>query len=124
MSRWKDFVSLLKRPSQPDPEVRVRDGGFDVVSPNRELRLSSVDWTTVDRVETYKVDLFATDCICLLFVSGDEAVEVSEDWIGFNALFESIKVHFPTIKDDWFGTVMQPPFEANRTVLFDRLDAA
>ena len=123
MSWWTNFVSRLRHSPPPDPEVRVRDGGFDVVSPDNELQLATVHWKDVERIETYKLDLTVIDCICLLFKVGDEEVQLSEEWIGFDTLFEPLKSNFPSIKDDWYVEVMQPPFEENRTVLFSKPEA-
>ena len=124
MSWWTNLVSRLRRFPPPDPEVRVREGGFDVISVDKELRLATVNWKDVDQIETYKLDLITTDCVCLLFRIGDEEVQLSEEWEGFHTLFGPLNDNFPSIGDDWYANVVQPPFEAKRTVLFTSSEAA
>lgn len=124
MSWWANLISRRRRIPPPNPEVKVREGGFDVVSADNELQLATVNWKDVDQIEAYKLDLITTDCVCLLFKVGDEEVQLSEEWEGFHALFGPLNDNFPGIGDDWYENVVQPPFEANRIILFTTSEAA
>lgn len=103
-----------------DYALRFTDDGFEVVLAGD--RVATVCWREVSRITTYKLDLLTTDAICLLFDLGPGAkpVQVAEEWSGFQDLFARLKEEFPTIPEDWYATVMQPAFERNETVLFER----
>ena len=78
-----------------------------------------VSWSSVLTIATYKRDLFTYDDICLAFEVGPGRwVEVSEEEAGFAELAKAVERAFPEVPGDWFGTVMLPPFEANRCVLW------
>jgi len=116
---WSRIRSLFARQTAPDPHVRVTDEGFDLVSAVDQSLISAVRWSDVARIETYKVDLLTTDCICLLFEfrSGAKAIQVSEEWPGFAELFGPLSKAFPAIQENWYLEVMTPAFESKRTVL-------
>ncbi len=120
MNWWAKIVSRFRRSPPANPEVRLREGGFDLISSDFDASLAAIDWADVDRIEAYKLDLVVIDCICLLFKVGEKEIQVSEDWIGFDTLFEPLNKEFPGINGSWYMDVMQPPFEENRTVLFSR----
>lgn len=73
------------------------------------------------RIQTYKVDLLTTDCICLLFEfrDGTAPIQVSEEWPGFADFMVAMGHRFPSIPEDWYLEVMQPAFAPNRRVLFE-----
>jgi hypothetical protein len=48
-------------------------------------------------------------------------VEVPEEWEGFVGLMERMLERFPGIPADWYLKVMQPAFERNETILYERL---
>jgi len=72
-------------------------------------------------MQTYKVDLLTTDCICLLFEfrDGRPSVQVSEEWQGFADLFEPLSAAFPSIPANWHMEVMTPAFETKQRVLYE-----
>ena len=82
-------------------------------------------WADVSRIETYKWDLFATDLICLGFTVDSKQVtyEVDEEMSGFSELRDSMRSHFPSIPEDWWGVVAQPPFATNLRLLYERTAA-
>jgi hypothetical protein len=121
MAWWSRFRDALQRKPRPDPVVRVVDGGFELLSPNDQRAMELVRWSDVARIETFKLDLLTTDCICLLFeFSGARAsLQVSEEWSGFADLFGPLSNAFPSIPPDWYVEVMKPAFETNRRTLYD-----
>ena len=106
---------MFAEPSpEPAPDIEFDDDGF-TVGP-RDIR-----WASVVRIRTYKIDLFSVDCICLLFELDDESpLELTEESNGFNRFMDAMLERFPAIPPDWYATVMQPPFERNEAVLFER----
>jgi hypothetical protein len=98
----------------PAPDIELTDDGF--VFGERRIR-----WSTIARVRAYKIDLFAVDCVCLLFeFDADPALEMTEESNGFLAFMDVMLDELPTIPPDWYDAVLQPPFERNETLLFER----
>jgi hypothetical protein len=82
-------------------------------------------WNEVERIETYKQDLFSVDLICLDFVveSRKLTYHTHEDMQGFRDLWESMCRRFPSIDEHWLPQVASPPFATNRKVLYQRRPA-
>ena len=125
MHLWSRIRSLFKRKREPDPLVRVVDGGFDLVSSLNEGVVGYVRWSQVKRIQTYKVDLLTTDCICLLFefCDGKPPVQVSEEWQGFSELITPMSMGFPSISKTWYLEVMSPAFERKQKILYESTNA-
>lgn len=121
MRWWSRMRAYFKRSRNADPQIRLAAGGFDLVSTTDQRILTSVRWADVVRIQTYKVDLFTTDCICLLFElrDGRPPVQISEEWQGFADLFEPLSAAFPSVPSDWYMEVMSPAFETKHRVLYD-----
>ena len=116
-------MARFKSSPPPDPTIRVRDGGFDLISPEGGDHQESVDWVDVEQIDTYKVDLITIDCVYLSFKTGDQVVAVSEDWDGFGALSKEMLEEFPSVDEDWKTHIVLPPFEERRDVLFRKTDS-
>jgi hypothetical protein len=121
MALWSRIQSFFRRARRADPLVRVSDEGFDLLDAASEAVIRSVRWADVAKIQTYKLDLLTTDCICLLFEfrSGHPPVQVSEEWKGFADLFDPLTAAFPSIPKNWYMDVMTPAFETKQTVLYD-----
>lgn len=118
---WSRVCLLLKRRREPEPQIRVVEGGFDLVSqPNRTI-VSRVRWSEVTKILTYKIDLLTTDCICLLFElsNGQHPIQVSEEWEGFTELFTPMTENFPSIPQNWYLEVMFPAFETKQSIIYE-----
>jgi hypothetical protein len=121
MSWWSRIIDNFRPPRSSAPEVRVVEGGLDLVFSAEQHVVSSIRWADVSRVQTYKRDLVTTDCILLQFefTDGRPPVHVSEEWAGFADLFEPLSQAFPSISPDWYMEVMSPAFATNNRVLYD-----
>jgi hypothetical protein len=126
MSLWSRAKSVFQRPSDATTHVvHVSSDGFKVCARGSASPEASMRWDEVICVRTYKLDLFTVDCICLLFErAGAAPVQVSEEWEGFVELMERMRERFPSIPSDWYMKVMQPAFERNETVLYERFASA
>jgi hypothetical protein len=118
LSRIKSMISgvyaVPDAPAGPACDIELTDDGFK--HGDRMLH-----WATVIRIRTYKLDLVTIDCICLEFeLDGEPPLEVTEESNGFNDLMDELLVAFPAIPADWYAAVMQPAFERNETLLFER----
>ena len=121
MGWWSRLRASMRPAAKRGPIIKVVADGFDIVSPQDQSILARVRWPEVVKVETYKLDLITTDCICLLFERRDGAapVEVSEELMGFAGLFGPLLSAFPSISEDWYAEVMKPAFERNQRVLYE-----
>jgi hypothetical protein len=121
MALWSRIQSFFRRGGRADPLVRVSDDGFDLLDGATQAVIRSVRWADVAKIQTYKLDLFTTDCICLLFESrsGRPPVQVSEEWKGFSDLFDPLTAAFPSIPQNWYMEVMTPAFKTKQAVLYD-----
>jgi hypothetical protein len=125
MAWWSRLRTSLLRRRSPDPIIKLVAGGFDVVAPQDQTIAASVRWAQVTKIQTYKLDLVTTDCICLVFESRDGSpVQISEEWQGFAELFGPISAAFPSISANWYADVMSPAFERNQRVLYDATKSA
>lgn len=77
-------------------------------------------WADITRVETYKIDLFTFDTICLSFVDELRQLEYKtfEEMAGFSDFIAELDRHFPGIDNNWYTTVMLPAFSTNYRVLW------
>lgn len=97
--------------------------GFEVLPvADAEGERSSVIWSEVSRIETYKRDLWATDLICLNIVVRSEEIEVNEEMGGWGSLIQSLDGSGLDVVPDgeWYCRVLQPPFATNHEVIFPR----
>ncbi len=113
------------RTAEPDPRIELTDNGFVLLSATDGSELRRGVWRQVTRIQTYKVDLFTTDCICLLFEFqvGADPIQVSEEWHGFADFMVALGHQFPSMPQDWYLEVMKPAFAPNHRVLFERSQA-
>jgi hypothetical protein len=68
------------------------------------------------------MDYLTFDMIWLTFVKqrGEVILQINEEAEGFADLMTAMNKAFSTIDQEWYQQVMLPPFEENRTVLFER----
>lgn len=87
-------------------------------------KLTKTDWDEVKRIIAYKIDLLATDEICL-FVDIDEnrSFEIGESTKGWFVFVNNIKDQFPEINKSWEFDIAIPPFERTETELYNRVKA-
>jgi hypothetical protein len=125
--RWlRSLKQALSQRKQPDPTIRRTVEGFTLNDSRSGTAIVSVAWADVATITTYKIDLLTTDCICVLFElrNGQSPVQISEEWEGFTDFMAAMQETFPAIPEDWYVVVMQPAFEPNRRVLFQRQSQA
>ena len=79
-------------------------------------------WSSVERIVAYKLDLVATDEICLDILSDGWKITYTESLAGWYVLLAKLKEAFPAIPDNWYVQVMHSPFATNYTVLYERED--
>ena len=102
------------------PRIVTDSEGFVVnVSDGKTL---SVRWSDVVAVLAYKRDLLTTDEVILAFRQQPDpevVLEISEEWPGFQDLFEPLS-NALGIGDAWYLETTRKPFDTDFRILFDR----
>ena len=111
---------VLGRKNKPEPIIRVWDDRCEIESNGNTHAM--FEWSNISKIHTYKLDLFTTDCICLLVESDDldDPLELSEEWIGFEQVIDALPHHFSNLDPNWYALVMKPAFEPNYRIIYDR----
>lgn len=79
-----------------------------------------VAWLEVERLEAYKIDLLSVDEVCLDIVLSNSVITITEETDGWNNFLLQLHEQFPRIEKDWYPKIIQPPFQTNYTVLYER----
>lgn len=78
-------------------------------------------WADIESVFAYKADWVTTDEICLnLFAKNGLCIQLGESDPGWELFLQHLRNQFPSISVDWEAQIIQPPFETNFTLLFER----
>ena len=102
------------------PQIVLEPEGFAVVAPDGQRH--AVRWASVTRVGAYKQDNITTDEIRLVFEVAelpDRALEVSEEWQGFEDLFGALERELG-ISPAWYTEIILPAFAPTPRLLLDR----
>ncbi len=107
--------------NRSEPTIRATATGFTIIETDTQLERVSIAWQDINRIETFKQDLFTTDCIYLAFHlrTTETPILVSEESTGFADLFTPMQTAFPSIPERWYFDVMHPAFKTNFTVLYN-----
>ena len=85
-------------------------------------RVRSFRWGDVHRVDTFKLDLFGVDMICVSFLTSvhPESLIANDSMTGFCDLCDQLALRLPGIAEDWWRAVAFPAFATNHAVLLNR----
>ena len=76
-------------------------------------------WSDIEKIEAYKIDLYTYDEMAMRFETTAGAFEVLEGHSAFVDLITLVVDKFGA-PESWYMDVMQPAFEENRTILYDK----
>ncbi|MFN4228397.1 hypothetical protein [Parvibaculum sp.] len=121
-SLWRKLLQLiLRRPRPADGRIAVKGKVITLFENGKSVSRIALD--DIRKIDAYKIDEWTTDLICFDIhteQNGERAVHtLHEDLPGFNDLMESLK-QLPGFDATWPEKVIQPPFDENRTVIFER----
>lgn len=123
---------LFKQKSSQEPpwKVEALDSLLAVFPKATEAKPSRdgtcLNWNSIKKVTSYKADLFTEDLVCLLFeIETGSGIEVNEEMVGFDEFLEALPDKLPKFpaRHLWWGNIVQQPFEANKTVVWERADS-
>ena len=80
-----------------------------------------IQWSEIKSMLGYKLDNFATDCICLdVFCNQEKNFKITEETAGWFRFLDNVKKALPTIDKSWHIEISTPTFETNLTVIYDK----
>jgi hypothetical protein len=82
----------------------------------------NIEWTDIEILNVYKVDLIITDEICMDIVFNNLQITITEETQGWYQFVEKTKDVFPTISKNWDTEIINPAFEKNFKTIFQRED--
>lgn len=114
-----DFWPFRSTRGGPVPRIVLNDDHFFIRDDDTQRQ--SVRFEDIQSIYAAKLDNFAVDEIVLAFhLPGERVAIVSEDWVGYNELYQLIEAHPLVTNVGWFLEVAFPAFAENRTLVFDR----
>jgi hypothetical protein len=86
-----------------------------------ENSIKEINWNEINSMLAYKVDLYATDIICLeIYCSNDFHFLINEETSGWFKFLENSKKMLPQIIENWEMNIAVPAFANNLTLIYDR----
>ena len=117
-----NILSKIKPLFCRKPEVKAISsdeiGVFTQKEKNKTLLLK---WEQVKRIAVYKEDEFTTDLICIEYsLAEDTLVTIHEELEGYDSVVQRMHLHFEDIEKDWYSKIVQPAFERNYRVIYEK----
>lgn len=85
-----------------------------------ENSIKEINWSEINSMLAYKVDLYSTDLICLeIYYSNYLHFKINEETPGWFLFLENSKKMFPKIMENWEMNIAIPAFETNLTLIYD-----
>ena len=81
---------------------------------------NEIGLSEINRIEAYKVDQMTYDTICFDIWFNDKIVTISEDNSHFDTLDNLFSKELINYHGNWRKKVTMPPFQENRTVVFEK----
>jgi len=118
---WKqadlEFQKGLSEREKCFGQFEYFDYGFQITE---NLKSTKINWTDIQEITAYKVDLYTVDEIRLNIDSDKLTITISEETPGYFVFKETIKDIFPDSDKDWEHKVMKPAFAENLTIIYKR----
>lgn len=98
--------------------IGYTDIGFKLTE-NEEV--SHFNWSDIETIFCFKEDHFTTDEICMdIFFNDKTSIRLTESTPGWYQFNKRLSNAIPSVCENWFTEVVQPPFATNMTLLFDK----
>ena len=95
-----------------------KEDGFKVSLKNEQY---DIQWEGIKTILGYKIDLYATDCICAeIFCDNGKSFAINEETKGWFQFQRHLKERLPAIDKGWDIEISVPAFETNLTLVYDR----
>ena len=118
-SLWRKLLQLISRKPHPaDGRIAVEGTVITLFENDKSVNRIALD--DIRKIDACMIDEWTTDLICLDIYTEQSVVNtLHEELPGFAELTEVLK-KLPGFDADWYGKVVQPPFNESRTVIFER----
>ena len=97
--------------------IELINNGFEVTHADG---VSVVEWSSINKIIAYKVDLLTVDEICFEINYLNKRLIITEESDGWRVFLKQLIIRTPTIDSKWEEKLIQPSFERNETVLYSR----
>lgn len=97
--------------------IEYKNDGF--VIKDKDLSVD-IKWDDINKIEVYKKDLFTVDLIVMEITHDEKVLVIDEELPGWFQFILKLKEIFSEIPRDWDLTIMNPAFEKNYRVLFEK----
>ena len=85
-----------------------------------ENSIKEINWSEINSMLAYKIDLYATDLITLeIYCSSNFNFKINEETPGWFRFLKNSKKMFPQITENWEMNIAVPAFETNLTLIYD-----
>ena len=120
------FLTSIARKLKPTPKTpasvaEINERGVRLVRAN--TLVYEWKWNDVQRIRTYKADLFTIDAICFAIdvdIDGEHFIEVAEDTVeNFKDVQAELECRY-TFPEGWWRSVAFPAFKRNECTLWER----
>ena len=95
------------------------ENGFTAQLENKKVQ---VNWSELERLVAYKADMMTIDEIRMEISYRNKSLIITEDTPGWYQFVLKTKNIFASIPEDWDINIIQPAFETNLTLLYERED--
>ncbi|KGO86680.1 hypothetical protein [Flavobacterium suncheonense] len=86
-----------------------------------ENSVDSINWSEINSMIAYKMDLYTTDLICLeIYCSNNLNFKINEETPGWFRFIENSKKMLPNITENWESSIVLPAFATNLTLIYDK----
>ncbi len=119
-------INEYKKLSQEDFDALYNDNGIfeyeeQYFKVQLEDKIHLVNWNSIKTILAYKLDVITVDIICLeIFCENDLIIQINEETKGWYQFIKTTKKQFSKISKSWDVDIIQPPFERNLTLVYDR----
>ena len=93
------------------------ENGFKIKYENISEELK---WTDILQINVYKRDMMTTDRITMEIIYQNNRLTLSEDLAGWFQFVLKTKEIFPSIPKQWDFEIIQPPFERNFRIIYQK----
>jgi hypothetical protein len=114
---------VSKHAAQASATISLHEAGFVLHAADQPADAGRrFAWQEITSMIAYKRDLFASDLICLAIESNSTAVEIDEEYNGWDAFIKAAEENLPgsVPVETWWPAVAHPAFKTNPTTIYRR----
>lgn len=80
-------------------------------------------WSAIETIFVFKEDQMTTDELCMdVFFNDRTSIRLTESLRGWYVFNQQLSDRIPVIPSSWQDNIVQPPFQTNLTLLYDKFE--